>query len=275
MVDPSLDKIFSMLAIMNSELILAEETDVSIAVIAGTSAITALAVAFILIVVATQKRIRAQQESYQRELLKATIHIQENERKRFAQDLHDDLGAKLSLLRLKIDNEETIFSHSYPEEIKYLVDESIHSTREVSKALSPALLEKFGLSNALYNLAEKATTKATGVYFSNTGLEKRINNNTELALYRIVQEMLVNIIKHGKASRIEVALNIDVSSLALEIKDNGMPFNITDAHQYSLEQAGLGLKNIESRVTMLNAKVFYQRTSDNNNFTRFSVSLNK
>lgn len=239
-----------------------------ILIIAAAFSIIILAFAFIIIYIITQKKLLKQQALHNRELLEASMRVQEEERKRFAEDLHDDIGAKLSLLKLKIDTQEVFNNVTLPADIKNLINDSIHSTRSVSKALSPVLLEKYGLIKALKNLVENINTLTVAVSFTNEGLEKRLNNATEIGIYRITQEMITNIIKHGKGTYIELFLNITQGAIEFEIKDNGMAFNIAEVSKYSLSETGLGLKNIESRIKMLKANIEYNRI-DNINATRF------
>jgi len=245
-------------------MVLPKEIDISIVVIVGTLSMGMLALCIILFYAAYQKKLIKQQTEHQHQLLEATIQTQESERKRFSEDLHDDLGALLSVIRLKVSQAEYTSDVSHIGDVKTLLDEAINNTKKISRALSPIILEKFGLIKLLQELSEKATT--TGkleVSFDNTGLDVRLNNKTELGLFRIVQELLNNLINHTKATRINIVLNIQHNSIVLIVKDDEEIRYLKENH-HATNPGGLGLNNIKSRIEMLNASIIHTKEEKGN-----------
>ena len=196
--------------------------------------------------------IRARQ---QEEILRNTISAQEKERKRIAQDLHDEVGAMLSVVKLNVGriekkSEETTAKQLAAETKTYL-DEVITQVRRISRSLLPPSLEKLGLYFALEELANWVN-KADQLKITcwKSGEQFRFDNKKELAIFRIVQELLNNAIKHAGAS--SILMNARFSSgknLMISITDNGKGFNLQEKMN-----TGLGLKNLESRSQMMSAK---------------------
>ena len=204
--------------------------NVTTVVILGTLAMLVLAVTIVAFVFVYQKKliqrdlkIQKLKAEYQKELLKATIQAQEKERKRISQDLHDDIGAMLSTIRLSINGMVKGLSLSEQQvgkvqNTKSLIDETVRNVRRISHDLLPATLEEFGLSHALEQLFKKIET--------NTNLEveyqldhdlPKLDKAKELALYRITQELCNNIIKHANASSIEAWLTRNNDNLEITL----------------------------------------------------------
>lgn len=197
-------------------------------------------------------KIKAEQ---QEEILKNTILAQEKERRRIAGDLHDEVGALLSVVKLNVSRfekkSENRDAMNLAGETKTYLEDAIAQVRRISRDLMPPSLEKLGLEFAVEELIGridrsgdiKTTYYKTGEYF-------RFDNKKELALFRIVQELLNNAIKHSEATEITVKSRFCENSLAVSVSDNGKGFNIEN-----VTSGGLGLKNLESRANMLNAKM--------------------
>ena len=243
--------------------------NITTVVILGTLAMLVLAVTVVAFVFIYQKKliqrdlkIEKMRAEYQKDLLKATIHAQEKERKRISQDLHDDIGAMLSTIRLSLNG--IVKGQSLTDQqtgkiqnTKSLIDETVRNVRRISHDLLPATLEEFGLSHAMEQLLQKIEL--------NTNLEveyhieheiPKLNKTKELALYRIIQELCNNIIKHAEASKIEVWLTRNNDNLEIVIMDNGNGFYARTVD--SRTSLGLGLKNIESRLSMIDADINYE-----------------
>jgi len=236
-------------------------------VIFGTLGMLILAISIVAFVFIYQKKIIKRdlelqkiQAAYQKELLKATIEGQEKERKRIAQDLHDDIGAMLSTIKLSLvkilrgksmDNGET-------EKLlntKDLIDETVNSVRRLSRDLLPATLDEFGLVHALQQLLEKIESNShLDIEFHHSVQAPRLDPTTELSLYRVVQELCNNIIKHSNATKIDISLKHEPQHLEIVVQDNGDGFVPSES---SKSGASLGLKNIESRLSMINATINY------------------
>ncbi len=242
--------------------------DVTNVVILGTLGMLLLAISIVAFVFIYQKKIIQRdlelqkiQAEYQKELLKATIEAQEKERKRIAQDLHDDIGAMLSTIRLVVVGMLRGKALEGPqferlENTKELIDETISNVRQLSRDLLPATLEEFGLVHALEQLFKKIESNSHLEFeFFHDIQAPRMEGPTELALFRIVQELCNNIIKHANATRIEVTMNHDEDHMEISLTDNGEGFVPSQSDK---AKASLGLKNIESRLSMINATIDYE-----------------
>jgi signal transduction histidine kinase len=123
--------------------------------------------------------------------------------------------------------------------------------RRVAHNMMPEALLKFGLNDTLKNYCE-SVSQNTGlaVTFQSFGLEKRLDQSTEIVLYRIVQELLNNTVKHAKATQAQVQFSRIENIISLTVEDNGKGFDINN-----LEKNGIGISNIQNRVDYLNGKM--------------------
>ncbi len=198
-------------------------------------------------------------------LLLATDSIlkgQEDERSRMAQDLHDGLGGMLSGVKLTLGamkgniilSEESgrLFTKAFDQ-----LDSSISEMRRVAHNMMPEALVKLGLQQALQDYCDGINElKQLDVNCEFHGLENRLDPSTEIIIYRIVQELLNNIIKHANASKVLVQVMKNDKELNITIEDNGIGFNKEEA---SIKN-GAGLKNVQSRVDYLKGSLDIQST---------------
>ena len=243
-----------------------------------------LAVSMILFVIFYQKRLLKQQLRLQEiqakaqwQLLNATIETQEKERKRISQDLHDEIGAQLSTAKLGVGkiirlSKEMAMVGDQAMETKNMLDEIISNVRQLSRELLPATLEEFGLEVTFEELRKRVEANAD--FELNFNIEHKIPRmevRKELYLYRVVQELLNNAIKHSQATVIELNATLTGDRLYLEFKDNGVGFDMSKLQQNNGSARGLGLYNIESRISMLNAKMSYDSAPQQG--TRIGIDL--
>jgi signal transduction histidine kinase len=198
-----------------------------------------------------QKILKEKSLQYQLELdhqkevaLQFTI-VQENERKRIAEALHDDVGNKLNILSLWINNEDTLNNNKSKKIISQQIPELIEATRTISHSLYPVNLEKFGFMDTLEALITNVNDSLTIQLILKYDYQERIIS-FELQLYRIIQEFLSNVIKHAKASIMTIYIRDTKDSLALILSDNGIGFDTNEL------QKGMGLQNIDSRIKSIN-----------------------
>jgi two-component system, NarL family, sensor kinase len=186
------------------------------------------------------------------------LEIQEQERKRIAADLHDRLGSMLSTVKLYFNSvEDQINTLKQQNREQYqkatsLLDEACDEVRKISHNLVSGELVKFGLVSALNQLKE--TISDTGqlkMAVMAFGMEKRLDSAMEISLYRIVQELMNNILKHAKATEITIQLNKVDDNLNIMIEDNGIGFDVEAA----LKKDGMGLRNMQTRVKKLNGTI--------------------
>jgi signal transduction histidine kinase len=247
------------------------ELGVGTMILIGTVGMLLLAMAVIVFFLVYQRRLLAQQEQLQqikieqqKALLEASLQTQENERRRIAKDLHDEVGANLSTINLFVKQiEKFVETASKADKMvhktKDLIDTTIHSVRAISKDLLPATLDRFGLVEAAQELCERVNqTDEVEVKFEHqTPEEERLPPHQELALFRIIQELLNNTLKHAQASQIHLFIHYTSQGLKVIFKDNGVGFDANALLQSKDSTKGLGLKNLESRAQVLGASLKY------------------
>lgn len=216
-----------------------------------------LAASFIFFFIRYQRRITIQKEAMQRaelayseKLLHTTLLSQEEERKRIGRDLHDDVGASLSNLKMIMAQAvETIPGKAL---YKPLIDNIITTVRNISHSLSPPGLVLFGLENTLHELFDNFNAGDTlKVAFENEPGEKMdtFDEQTALALYRIIQELLANTIKHAGAKNVLVRCFADNKNNIITYQDDGKGMDISAGKKY-----GMGMQNVEARLRMIQAQ---------------------
>ncbi|MEP2935263.1 MAG: histidine kinase [Gilvibacter sp.] len=189
---------------------------------------------------------------HQKEMLQATILTQEEERKRIAQDMHDAISSKLNIVSLNtnvlLDGGVTAQeSKQMLETILSISDTTLENSRRIAHDLLPPVLEKFGLWAGLEELKNDFNRASNGLIELNGGYEKCLEAKEELHVFRIVQELVNNSIRHGKATKIN--MTIACSPFALDYKDDGCGIDLTDKNK----RVGLGMKNIQSRCDIIKA----------------------
>jgi len=192
--------------------------------------------------------------SHQKELLRSVILTQEAERKRIAQDLHDDISSKLNVVSLNthllktpnLSDDELL---DITNNITDLTQKALENSRRIAHDLLPPVLEKFGLHAGVEELVvEFNSSKSVNVIYQNVLKFDISDIDKHLHVFRILQELLNNSVRHGKATEISIAFkSIDNQNTCI-YSDNGIGFNCKSDDS----QKGLGMKNIESRINFLN-----------------------
>jgi signal transduction histidine kinase len=191
---------------------------------------------------------------------KAILEAEEKERRRIAQDLHDGVGQLLSAAKLNLSNLDSKISVETEEQklamqnAISLVDDSVKEVRAVSHNMMPNTLIKLGLASAVREFITKLGNAPTlKVDLEIVGLDTRLDNQVETVLYRVIQEVVNNIIKHAKASQISMQLIRHETELSVLIEDNGVGFDTTKLDNFE----GIGLKGIQTRIEFLNGTVHF------------------
>lgn len=176
------------------------------------------------------------EQQHQQEIIKTIVATQEQERLRIAENLHTEIGQLLSVLQMQLD-------HLPLKEIKKMLKETILKVRQVSFELMPSVLKDFGLEKALRDLIGKSLTERDircNLVFSMGAVQ--LDDEAQLMLFRIIQELINNVVRHSKATRVSVSLKDTADGIRLTVQDNG-----TGADLKALKK-GFGLSSIESRV---------------------------
>jgi signal transduction histidine kinase len=184
-------------------------------------------------------------------VLNAIINTEENEKKRFAKDLHDGLGPLLSTVKMSLSALNGKIKDPSGIEIlqntNHVVNEAINTIKEVSNNLSPHILTNFGLSSAISAFTNKINqTKALEIDFKTNMENKRIDADKEVVVYRATCELINNSILHSGASRLDIDLSKHEKFVTLQFSDNGRGFDTSKLGKE--DNKGMGLSNIETRV---------------------------
>ncbi|MFN8357440.1 MAG: sensor histidine kinase [Spirosomataceae bacterium] len=252
-------------------------------IIIGTMAMLLMAVFVVMFMAYYHQRqlrqreeLNAMEEAYQKQLLEASLQVQEAERRRIAADLHDDIGTMLSATRLNLTQatkhlDEQSKASVFVQQTKEMLDEAIQNVRRISKELLPSTLDNFGLIAALDEFAHKMTQHTgVSVRFNYDEKPERFDTKIELAIFRIAQELVNNSLKHSGATEIELSLMKQPSRLLLTVQDNGQGFDLQDTQQ---PNTGLGLKNIESRLSVISGRAVYDVAKGKGSYTIIEVPI--
>ncbi len=204
-------------------------------------------------------------------MLATTIQqTQEEERRHIARELHDDLGQRLSGMKLNIEVLEDAIPATEKKtlsklaQLKLQIDKMIAEIRRLSSNLHPSVLDDFGLVIAIQLLCKEfeGQQRLKIIFQSTDNQMKRYHPNTEIAIYRIAQEALSNIAKHAEASTATVQLHHNHRTVSLMIEDNGKGFDIEDTRARKGSDRGLGLLSMKERSEGLNG-IFHIESSGN------------
>lgn len=205
------------------------------------------------------RKVQAAQEGLH-DYIGAITSAQEEERNRLARELHDDtiqaviaLKQRVQLARKSIKDQA---GKQSLEELEVLAEQTIENLRRLTRALRPIYLEDLGLVTALEMLTrETGQNNNVAVDFQKTGQERRLPHETELALYRIAQEALTNVVKHSNATRAEVIIGFEVSQILMTVIDNGTGFEMPRSPTDFAASGHFGLLGIRERADLIGARL--------------------
>ncbi|RAK66845.1 PAS domain S-box protein [Hymenobacter edaphi] len=192
-------------------------------------------------------RLRLQRE---KEVLSAIMHTQEDERKRIAEALHNGVGQLLYAAKLHLYNQPVDEAHRAS--ALGLLNEAIKSTRTISFELTPNVLEDFGLKTALEEICKRIPQQNLAVHLNVGVLPEPLPRLLETAVYRIVQELLNNVIKHAQAREAFIYVEVQNQVLHASVEDDGAGFDVATVTQ---KHGGIGLTGIQNRVSLLGGRL--------------------
>ena len=234
----------------------------------GTFVMLFLSAALILLAIFYQKNLHQFKMKESELLLKASLESEKAERQRMALELHDGLQGDLNAIKNfivisgKIDDKEQ--RQDMLQETRLALETAIESTRLLSQKLMPPLLEEGNFIGAIKNYfgtLQKSTGKSFSIKADAPALE--IPKETGYELYRVVQEFCNNILKHGNVNALQLILRHDQDFIDLELIDDSTPYNFKECYQRS---SGSGLRNIQSRIKMLQAELVQCEVLSGNHF---------
>jgi signal transduction histidine kinase len=220
----------------------------------GISILILVGLIFIKRIFNLQKRIDDLKKENEARVLSAIIRTEENERQKFAKELHDGLGPLLSSIKMSV---SALFpgragkeNQKILDNTNRLIDESVSAIKEISNKLSPHVLNNFGLHRAIVSFVEKIKlSNALSIRVSSNIENTRFDYNIEVVLYRVVCELINNTIHHADATQVTIELHADGGRLTLDYYDNGKGF---DAETVLNLTSGMGYSNIQSRIRSIN-----------------------
>ncbi|WP_426061723.1 PAS domain-containing sensor histidine kinase [Hymenobacter sp. B1770] len=212
---------------------------------------------------ATRLRLRQQQD-----VLSAILTTQETERKRIAEALHNGLGQLLYAAKLSLEGRAG--TPSSPQTSLRLLHEAIQTTRTISFELTPGILEDFGLRTALEELSKRITPTGLPVQLHLVNMEERLRPPVEIAVYRIVQELLNNIMKHARATEVVVHVAREKKRIEVSVEDNGCGFEPNALT--TLPLAGMGLSGVRNRVALLGGELSIDSRLGRGTIVSFSLN---
>jgi signal transduction histidine kinase len=199
------------------------------------------------------------------------VEGQEKERKRIAKELHDGLGVLLSSAKMHFTTIQVKIpeNKSLIDKATQLLEQASGDVRRISQNMMPGLLTKFGLFEAVEDLFEQVDAmEKIQARVNIEGEERRLNENTEIMLYRIIQEMVNNTLKHAEAKTINLEIHISPEKLDIRYTDDGKGFDLKEKLS---SQTTLGMTNIKSRVKFLGGEL--DASSEPGKGVRYSFTI--
>lgn len=222
------------------------------------------------------KRQHAAETAFSRRL----IDSQEQERKRFAAEMHDGLGQSFVIIknraRLSLkqpENQTAMLEHL--ENISETASHALEETREIAFNLRPHLLDRLGLTETVKSMIEKVSS-ASGIEFEThiVAIDDLLGKDSEILLYRIVQESVNNIVKHSQATKAFVSIKPQAQNLIINISDNGRGFDASPEEMNALK-SGFGLVGISERTRLLNGRMKIESAIGNGATIIIEIELTK
>ena len=244
---------------------------ISLVLFLGTLGMLVLTIGLILFIIFHQRKViryqfRLQQMEHEQQkvLLNASIRLQEEERQRIAADLHDDAGPLLATARLYL-NENLVNQDKSTQlqsiyQARQILDDTIQLIRNISHSLMPPTLKNFGLESAINDLFQKIS--GSGAINASSRFheyKERLKPEKELIVFRIVQELVNNILKHSNSSFIHLTQNMHHENFLLRIHHDGRGIVQADFDKLNKSNVGLGLKNISSRLKVAQGTIYFEK----------------
>ena len=205
------------------------------------------------------KKEKAQLQSlFAQSLLQSQIEIQEQTLQHIGRELHDNLGQVASLIKINLNTLQLSNADAATEKIEYtkeLTRQLITDIKSLSVSLGSDRITETGLYKAIETEVDRINK--TGLFTATYTLQGRlpdIDKDKAVILYRMVQEVLNNMVKHSKASQIDISICTNDNLFILAFKDDGMGFNVEE----KMNASGAGLKNLKTRALLINAQLHIQ-----------------
>lgn len=246
----------------------------ALGLLTGPVALLLLAAALVFVFIFYQRRVKkfnvqlmALEKKQQQLLLDASLRYQEEERKRLSANLHDDAGPLLATARLYL-NDQLLEQDKNTQAqtismARSILDEAIDLVRSISHDLIPPTLRNFGLHSAINDLVKKINGAGVVIATANfTSYEKRYSEEKEMIIYRIVLELLNNVLKHSQATFIDIEQLWHQRQYRLLISHDGEGLTQQNFERLKSQPEGMGLKNIAGRIRLLEGSIQFEKESN-------------
>ncbi len=182
----------------------------------------------------------------------ASLQAEENERKRISETLHDSTSQMMYAAKLNLQQIKGLDQDPYLKQANSLIDQTIRDLRNISFELAPSILKDFGLAITLEELSRRLSNDHLAIQTKVTGVGANLDINIALNIYRIIQELVNNSIKHADGDKIKVEVTRKSDVIAITVTDNGKGFNVASINQTSV---GTGLSSIRKRCNLYKGKI--------------------
>ena len=226
-----------------------------------------------------EQEIDKMKDMYEKEALRSQLEIQENTFKNIAQELHDNIGqllsvVKLSLSVLPIEKEHKAYEQS--KNVQELLNKAIFDLSNLTKSLHTERIADIGLIESIrYELYAIRRAGILQVQFNPQGDEIAFSEQKAIFLFRMFQESLNNILKHSHATEVTVDLDYGAEYFTLQIHDNGIGFNVSDKKQSANSGSGVGLRSLFNRARIIGADLSINSEEGNGTTVLIKLSLSE
>ena len=244
---------------------------ISMVLFIGTLGMLVLTIGLIMFIIFHQRKViryqnklQQMEHEQQKVLLNASIRLQEEERQRIAADLHDDAGPLLATARLYLNenlvNQDKATQLQSIYQARQILDDTIQLVRNISHSLMPPTLKNFGLESAVNDLFQKISGSGSINASSRFhDYKERLKPEKELIVFRVVQELINNILKHSSSSFIHLTQNSHGDKFFFRIHHDGRGIIQSDFDKLNKSHIGLGLKNISSRLKVAHGSINFEK----------------
>ncbi len=207
-----------------------------------------------------EQQLTRMKDQYQQELLRSQLEIQETTFKTIAQELHDNIGQVLSVVKLSLSILPLSREHEAYESVqnsRQMLNKVIADMGDLTRSLHTDRITQIGLVEAIrFDLDSLRRTGLLQVELSVEGDEHPLEDQRSIFLFRMFQEMLNNILKHSKASRVNISIIYTIDNkFVLKVEDNGVGFDVHKKQTQASSSSGIGLKSMTSRASLIGAQI--------------------
>jgi len=227
-----------------------------------------------------EQQLTRMKDEYQQELLRSQLEIQETTFKTIAQELHDNIGQVLSVVKLSLSILPLEKDHAAYESVqasRQMLNKVIFDMGNLTKSMHTDRITQIGLVEAIrFDVDSIQRTGLLKVDFQVEGDEYRFEDQRSIFLFRMFQEMMNNILKHSKATQVIIAVNYSIDNkFVLKVEDNGVGFDVDKKRTTASSSSGIGLKSMTNRASLIGAQITVQSQPGKGTSIKVELPLEK